>query len=169
MKRKFFVLALWISMSTLIHAQQTDPSVIAPAGATDAGSVLTLDWTLGELAIQSLEVTNVLVTEGFQQPTLLVETVTETTGLFFNGKINVRVGPNPTSDYLYVRINSELEGRGVLSLKTLKGQHLQNETIDLSSEDHELNLDKYPGGLYLLSLCTEKGELLKSFKITKLH
>ncbi len=169
MKRKFFVLALWISMSTLIHAQQTDRTVISPAGTSEAGTALTLDWTLGELAVQSREITNVLVTEGFQQPTLLVETVTETTELFLNGKINLRVGPNPTSDNLYVKINSELEGKGVLSLKTLNGQHLQNETIDLSSEDHELNLDKYPGGLYFLSLYTEKGELLKSFKITKLH
>jgi len=171
MKRKYNLLILCISIVTLLQAQQTNTAVIAPAGTSTNGTAVMLDWTLGELAVQSLETSNRLFTEGFHQPVLIVKETTEEedTPILFNGQIDVWVGPNPTVSILYIKIDTDLEGQAVLSLRTIEGKLLKNERISLSSTDHEWDMSQYPGGLYILAIHTEKGEMLRTFKITKAY
>ena len=167
MENKKFLLLLGFSLPALVYAQESSHSVIAPAGTSEKGSTITLDWTMGELAVQSSETSNILLTEGFHQPMLIVEEVLEAPETPLSNQLNVWVGPNPTSANLYIKIDSELGGEAVLSLKTIKGRLLRSETVNLLMGDYEWNLGQYPSGLYLVTLHTKEGELLKSYKVIK--
>ena len=168
-KRKNLLIILCLSIGTMLQAQQSDLAVIAPAGSSDETTSLTLDWTLGELAVQSLEDFGVMLTEGFHQTWLFIEDILNPPEDSSNNQFTVSVSPNPTPAELHIKIDSYLEGKGALALNTLNGQLMKYETINLSSGDHEWSMANYPAGLYILTLKTEKGELLKSFKITKIH
>ena len=169
MDRKKMLLFLLLSMGTLVYAQQADPSVIAPAGTTATGTTITLDWTLGELLTQTRHTTEGMLTEGFHQPALTVEEVLTAAPESGIGQFDVLVYPNPTQANVHITIMVGPEGQGELALQSLDGHLLRAETINLASGDHAWSLATYPAGLYLISLKTKQGELLKSFKITKTY
>ncbi|HJW27893.1 MAG TPA: hypothetical protein VJ508_01455, partial [Saprospiraceae bacterium] len=52
----------------IVHAQIPDNHVVATAGNTYADPSIQLDWTLGEVAIQSFEAGTSFVTLGIHQP-----------------------------------------------------------------------------------------------------
>lgn len=163
------VLSLFFGIGTLslVFAQQTNQSVIAASGNYDQVNTTSIEWTLGELAVQSLEGSNIMLTEGFHQP--LLDAFLGPPHVLLSSQIKVSVSPNPTQGILKIKINSELDQSAVLSLSTLVGRLVQNETINLSQGGVEWNISKYFSGLYLLTLHTEKGQLVRSFKIIKYY
>lgn len=169
MKRVFVLSILCIGIMSLMHAQKTDQSVLASAGNFDKVSTISIEWTLGEMAGQTHVNSDVILTEGFHQSWLQVEEIMTSQQTLWVEQMEVSVFPNPTPAELHIKIDSGLEEKGVLSLKNLEGRSLQSETINLSSGNHQWNMINYPAGLYVLTLHTQKGELLKSFKITKTH
>jgi hypothetical protein len=169
MDRKKLLLFLLLSLGTLVYAQQADPSVVAPAGTSTTGAGITLDWTVGELLTQTRHSTEGMLTEGFHQPVLKVEEVLTAAPELEKSQIDVLVYPNPTQANLHITITAGPEGQGELALQALDGRLLRAETINLASGDHTWSLAAYPAGLYLISLKTKQGELLKSFKITKTY
>ena len=57
----------------------------------------------------------------------------------------VKVFPNPTSDFVYIQINKNIQ----VDLFNVTGQLIENKTIDFSGY---LNLSEYPKGTYYLRL-----------------
>ncbi len=169
MKRVVILSILCIGLITLIHAQQTEQAVIAPAGSVDEIHTISIEWTLGELAVQTLTNQNIMLTEGFHQPWLQVEEIIIPPQIVLDKQVQVSVFPNPVQFKLNIKIEADLEGKARLSLKTIEGQLMKSETIDFDSKVHEWDIINYPAGFYVLTLHNHKGELLKSFKITKIH
>ena len=167
MKIKFVIPIVCIGLAGMTHAQQTDRSVLATAGNTDEASTVSIEWTMGEIAVQSSTTANTILTEGFHQPILQVEEIMEVTQDVFTEQIDISVFPNPTLGELHIKIRNDMAGKGVLSLWTINGILLQKDIVDLTWGDYQRSLIKYPAGLYILSFHTQKGELLKSFKIIK--
>jgi len=165
--KKGLLIFFGIGAISLVYAQQTSQTVIASSGNYDQVNTVSIEWTLGELAVQSLEGSNIMLTEGFHQPQLDVILVPP--HVVLSSQLKVTVSPNPTQGILYIKIRSELDKQAVLSLSTLDGRLVQKETIILSQGDIEWNLSKYYSGLYILTLHTKKGELLRSFKIIKYY
>ena len=114
MKKKILLVITCFTVGPGAFAQSLSPTVIAPAGSSENGKNLTLNWTLGEPAIQTLETSNELLTEGFHQPLLIIKEVLEASQLLLSGQINVSVGPNPTASILHIKIDSELDATGFM-------------------------------------------------------
>ncbi|HSU51599.1 MAG TPA: hypothetical protein VLJ41_13435 [Segetibacter sp.] len=75
MKSKFYFIALSISISTPSFYQQNEQSVIATAGDISKAGDISLEWTLGERAIESVSTSSSLYTQGFHQPLLEVQRI----------------------------------------------------------------------------------------------
>ena len=130
---------------------------------------MTLDWTLGELAVSSLETPNGLLTEGFHQPMLRVESTFESPIQKGETNFQMRIAPNPVTSNLSIRIHSEGEGEGELALWDARGQRLKRAAVDLSLAQQDWDLSGYASGIYTVTLRDEKGALLRSYKISKIN
>ncbi len=167
--RKMFLCLLGICLFGILHAQQKDPAVLSAAGNTAKGAGITLDWTLGELAVSTLATTDGLVTEGFHQPMLRVESTFESPIKKGETTFQMTIAPNPVTSTVSIRIHSEGEGAGEIALWDARGQRLQRATVDLSLALQEWDLSSYASGIYTVTLWDEKGVLLRSYKISKLN
>ena len=63
-----FSLVVFISISAYTQLDLT-PSVVASGGSYFEGQSMTISWTIGELATTTLTGNNLVLTQGFQQPT----------------------------------------------------------------------------------------------------
>ncbi|NNE30261.1 MAG: T9SS type A sorting domain-containing protein, partial [Saprospiraceae bacterium] len=77
-----------------------------------------------------------------------------------NQKQSFEVYPNPTNDWIQVSI-PDLKGYFLLELYSISGQRLFVREEILGDQNVEMNLrsDSRPGGLYLVKLTSERGEI----------
>lgn len=68
-----FILVLVLAMNT--YAQNSSPEIVSSAGATYKGNSMQIDWTLGELAITSIQNSSQQLTQGFHQPNYTITSV----------------------------------------------------------------------------------------------
>lgn len=167
--RKTLLCLFGTCLLSIMYAQQKDPTVLSAAGNTAKGASITLDWTLGELAVTTLTTSEGLLTQGFHQPTLIVEESLEISTKKLEDGIQFSIAPNPVSSSLTIRFDSQREGEGELALWDARGQRLQKAAVDLSLAQLEWDLSGYASGIYSITLRNKKGVLLRSYKISKIN
>lgn len=174
MKKKLLLPMIGLGLAYMGVAQSLSPSVISSSGAVSQGEHIQLEWTLGEPAVQSLRTSDGLITEGFHQPILNVEAleVPENPPDFamdsvVEGELKITIAPNPVQALLSIQIESDMDQQGIIFLSDLSGKKLQQTDANLLNERLEWDFSPFPSGMYLLSFYTKKGELLKTFKVTK--
>lgn len=170
--QKFYLLFLTLLLGmNFTKAQSLERSVIGASGNTAQTPTLQLDWTLGELAIATLQHSKGQLTEGFHQANLVL--INDPSSPSFNQRstprFNIAVRPNPVKDFLTILIKSELQETGSIQLFNNSGQLIQSLTADLQEYQEEVNLSKFPPGLYLLRFSRADGEILETFKIQKIN
>jgi hypothetical protein len=158
MKRPIlFILLLFLSGGVLTAQLQ----VISTAGGVVENSNGSVSWTLGETVVGSLEGTNTVITQGFQQSNLVVSTDVETPpGL----DIQTRVYPNPVKDILNVDIKNRENSDLNYALYDIEGKLLQKGFV--GSASFTISLGGYPTGQYILQVYTEQ-KIINSFNIVK--
>ncbi len=77
--------------------------------------------------------------------------------------------PNPTSDEVFVKINSTIEQTAAITITNLMGQVVEQRTISLESgkQTMQLDLQNYPNGIYQMNIATV--EEIVSHKIIKIE
>lgn len=101
MKRILIVLFLGISASLI--GQEIQQDVIAAAGDFKESENLSISWTLGEIAVETLDNGTHIVTQGFQQGDLKISTLMENASLDFS----LKAFPNPVMNKLSVEFDAE--------------------------------------------------------------
>ncbi|GAB3176985.1 T9SS type A sorting domain-containing protein [Telluribacter humicola] len=167
MRRKRIVIPLLLSLSVpgLAISQSLSPEVIAVGGSIDKNENLSLEWTLGESAVETVGLPERFYTQGFHQPMLLVEALPDEAVSLHR----VEVYPNPVSSILTVKIES---GESVsaplkLSLIDVTGTSLLNKAASAPTETLQLDLKQAPAGMYMLQVITAEGQPVRVFKIVK--
>ena len=147
--RLFFVLIYAFTISTG-HGQSIQPGILSTTGNQVSQASLTLQWTMGEVAIQSFEVSALSTNEGFHQ--------------LFNEEVNTPVSelklsqeillfPNPTSDQLNIQTETQEELH--FKLFNSKGQLKKSGMLNRSGQ---LEVEHLPEGHYHLLLTNNKKE-----------
>ena len=170
--QKIYLLFLMLLLGmNNIHAQSIERSVIGVSGTSSETATLHLDWTLGELAVNTLQYSKGQITEGFHQSNLIVhdDFRLNRPDNTIESKIDIAIRPNPVKDFLNIQINSDFEEQGILQLMNASGQNLHRLSIDLQHYQNELDLSKLAPGLYLLRLSHHNGRLIQTFKIQKIN
>jgi hypothetical protein len=159
---------------TGLSAQSLDRAVLGAAGGETQEGKIQLQWTLGETAIQTHHMDEGLLTEGFHQPELRVESP-EQQALPESFRpeqaspgLELTAFPNPTPDQLQVKLFSTQDGEGQLELRTATGQCLWAEPIRLRTGHQQLPMANYAAGTYYLCLRGATGRLLQTLKVTKM-
>lgn len=169
MEKILFLLALGLIRFGPIAAQVLNPSVFASAGGLDKTPTLSLEWTLGELAVQTLETKNGLYTEGFHQPMLKVEPERLVKENELAALYDIQIKPNPVQSFLHVNISSDQTSEIQLKLMDLNGKTLLRQSLTFPFDFSELEMGAYPAGLYLLQFQQKDGYPIKTFKVSKIQ
>lgn len=123
---KTFLLIFLLLISFYVKAQSIERQVVA-AGGTSVTTPLQLDYTIGEIAVETVTVGNTVLTQGFQQPYFVVIPGN-------NVFPYLVIYPNPTPGDALARFILPSPARLNISIYNAVGQLISTEAIN------------YPGG-----------------------
>lgn len=131
------------------------------SGGNASGTNGTVSYTLGQIDYISASGTNGNLNQGVQQPFEFYAT----SGLEeFSGLIDLTLGPNPTTDILFIHVNGELNEELTYVLIDDQGKIIQARTLlELTTA---LNMSELPSAMYQLVISSGKKEI-KTYKIIK--
>lgn len=138
---KTFLLIL-LQIPYFAVAQSVDQYVVGTAGDHHSNESVSLSWTIGEVAIETLELSSGGLTQGLHQFELELITLIKDPAHF-----TVNVFPNPTMHLL--KIKSLGKGESYM-LCNLQGEILQDGR--LIRETEQIDFSSYPSGIYLLHI-----------------
>ena len=72
MRKTSFCVLAFLCTITSVTAQSNNPSILSSAGGSDKTSTISLDWTIGEYAVETVSLADRMYTQGFHQPYLIV-------------------------------------------------------------------------------------------------
>ncbi len=142
-----------------VAGSATAQTVISANGGTATVAGTQVSWTIGEPVTATISDGTTTLTQGFQQSKL---TVTAINDIQITG-VEIKVYPNPTSDYITVHFSKVMENPTYL-LFDLSGRLIEQKNIE--STDAKIDMTRYAGGSYILKLNSGQ-QPLQSFKIIK--
>ena len=159
------LLTLLLLAPALLQAQYLSPQVVSSGGGFSTGTSISLSYTIGELAVETLTGSGLVLTQGFQQPLELGPDKVEE--LYPDWK--VKTWPNPVLHDLNVQLGPDINKDFVLETYDLTGKlHLVRRIYKpLDSSPYTLDLSDLSQGLYILNIRTIDYSLQRIIKIQK--
>lgn len=165
-----YVFCFFISMAFFLKpafAQRIDRTVYSNSGKYISNSALAISYTIGEPVIFTGTGSNIISTQGFEQP----DQITITFGNSSYSLMDIKAYPNPVSDQLYVHINSNISISDFqLQVFDIYGKKIKvdyNYASALLDHTFLLNLSFCEAGIYFIKITSEIDHLNDTFKIIK--
>jgi hypothetical protein len=151
------ILLLGLGLSSL-QAQES----INASGGEATGSGGSVSYSVGQVAYQTHAGTNGSVTQGVQQPyeISVVTAIEEAKGI----NLSISAYPNPTTDFLELKVESEKLKDLSYQLYDMNGKLLQSEKI--TSNQTSIVMSNLVPATYFVKV-TERNKEVKTFKIIK--
>lgn len=149
--------ALMLLLSSGILSAQ---EVVASGGDFLENENGSLSITFGELAIETLESSNAILTQGFQQSKLSITMVEEFNALPFI----VSIYPNPTTSFVRISAKTSEFPQLDYRITDVSGKILSNGKI-MDSEQY-IHFEQLPAGTYFLQLLGSENKR-DTYKIIK--
>ena len=96
------LLLILLCLPILGFGQVTSPSVVSSSGDSYSNGNVIMDYTLGEIVVETHTNSTTILTQGFHQGILKVNTSVE------NIDIKTKVYPNPTTSFLIVELEKNV-------------------------------------------------------------
>lgn len=146
-------------------SQKLSPEVIAAAGVSAQANQVQLDWTLGELSIQTIQNAAGQLTQGFHQPVFLVSSTAEIPEAI--GRVTVF--PNPASGWITLHWVSGQSRQIQLRLSNAQGIILWQTREDVCETTLKKSLSGLPAGAYFLLIQVDGSPFYQTFNIQKIN
>lgn len=147
------LMLIFISLSAL-NGQNS----INTSGGNIQGSGGSLSYSIGQIAFNTLMLSDTEITEGVQQ-VYEISTVFDITDT-----LELSLCPNPITDFLYLAVNNQNPSGWHFEIYTVAGQALRSEII--SNATTKIHLQDLPKAMYLLTV-KDGEQIIKTFKIIK--
>ena len=154
MKEKFALLfVLFYCIKT--HSQVLSPSVINATGGTFQSGYYQLEWSIGELSLVGDMVSgdnSFVITNGFIQSHIQQPWGTNTNNIFGNDEI--RVFPNPATNYVEVNFLTKQKGRITINIYDGAGKkiHTTSDTYYGDGLIKRIPVTHLPNEVYMLHI-----------------
>ena len=133
---------LFLCFPIFIFGQVTTPTVITNSGGTFSNSSVIMDFSIGELAVQTLQ-NNEILTQGFHQGDLKVTTA------IFNLGIKTKIYPNPTTNFIIVELEKNVNAD--IKVYDINGKIVIEDKLNDENEK-QLDFSFLKQGNYLLNI-----------------
>lgn len=180
MKNTIIISAI-ILLAFSADAQSIEKNVTASGGKTYTVGSIALEFTVGEVFTNTLNTAGNSITQGFHQPNLFAARMMENE----NGELqevseeqitvklsdktlrqfDAQVFPNPTTDYLNLKLNSTEFENPVVTVSTFDGKLLSKSAM--TSESTQIDFTSLSSGTYIVKIQNEKGDISNTYKVVK--
>jgi hypothetical protein len=153
-KLTFFIIFLVI----IIHSQFAQ-ELISSSGESIKNSDVQVDYSIGEIMIDTYSGDEIIITQGLHQPVITITDITDNK----IKNMDIKLYPNPTSSILNIELN-DIQKEKYYSLTDINGKLLFKDKILNMTES--LDISNLLSGVYILKLTTN-AQIIKSYKIIK--
>ena len=156
MKKIIFAIVILLYCCNISSGQiSIERQVIGSTGNLTNTGTIQASSNVGETVITTTLQSNLIVTQGFEQPDTMF-----TTGINImnNIKFNIYVYPNPVSNELIIETNFNTEQK--FEIINMVGQTLYTSNINKKAT---VNTSTFANGVYILKLYTNKETLVRKF------
>ena len=158
MKKKIKCFLIVICCGVFCNAQQA----ISTAGGEDTGAGGTVSYTIGQVNYTTNTESEGTVSQGVQQPYEIM--VISSSEDIYGINLELSVYPNPTSEYLKLKVVNYTNGNLTYQLYDVNGKLLENKEIDGVVTNIQMNM--LVPSIYYLKVSANNIEV-KTFKIIK--
>lgn len=158
---KFLTVLSIALLPVAVMAQSVEQNVIASAGEHFENGNVQLDWTLGEVMIDTYDNGTNILTQGFHQTELTVTAIEETLA-----DISMNLYPNPTSEYLNIDLGNNDKDIN-LQLFDMTGKLIHQARINAYQNRYVLPMNAVATGKYLVQMQTEDGKMNTTHQVVK--
>lgn len=151
---------LFAVLLMFVSGMAKSQEVIAPAGADASNENMSISWTVGELAIETLAAGDIILTQGFHQPATTVVSVDELP----DHPANISAFPNPATDYVHIQIADGDHGDLHYAIYDFRGSVVMQG--ELTGDMTQLSLAGMQPATYFVKVFEGHTEL-KTFKLIK--
>lgn len=155
MKYSIALIFIWI-----LIVQGEAQSVIGSTGNEGNTGNMSINYTVGEVAITTISNDSITLSQGFHQPCLVITAIKET---FLPGEI--KVFPSPTTSILQVQLEGFEPKNLTISMHDLTGKVVFNSNMNTAI--WQTDISELPGGIYIITITDTRSNKSNSYKIIK--
>lgn len=159
------LILLLLPFSTYVNGQQLSQMVLVPAAGVATAGVLNYSQTIGECAVEMMEGSGFILTQGFQQPGMIFTVVKPHEGT------GVDVYPNPATDYINVKLFGDQARKFRIEIINLTGTILSFVNLDFITEYYhiqQIDVSSLKLGFYFVRITSDDSKIKRIFKIEKM-
>jgi hypothetical protein len=142
-----------LAITGLLRAQSIMPEVVSSAGGSGQNSQGSLAWTIGEPVTATVGNGANTLTQGFQQPTLLIATALKN----YPELQELLVYPNPTADYVTLKTLGNTNQQFAYSIFDNTGKHIAGGHTNAGNNN--ISFQGLATGLYTLRLTDSQSKV----------
>jgi hypothetical protein len=161
---KVLILLLLLS-STIGFSQQLSHQVLVPAAGLATSGVINYSQSIGETAVEMINGSGFILTQGFQQPGM--KNLTDPTPL----GTGVEVYPNPATDFINVKLFGSEARKFRIEIINIAGTIISSTTIDFITSYNlvqHIDISNLTFGFYFVRVASNDGKISRVFKIEKM-
>lgn len=156
--KKLILLFGGIAGFSSLYCQTLSPDVVASAGRALSGANGGMEFTIGEVATATLGASNDVLTQGFNQPNIVIVAIED-----FLDVYTINLYPNPSNEY----INLETSSKDELQVHIYNGLGQFVKDSEVFQEKITLDVRGMSNGPYMLQVTRPNGEPVKNFSVIK--
>ena len=145
-------------------SQNNISTLISPQGGFDKTEFISLEWSLGEIFVETINLSDNIITQGFHQSYFNTSSTLDISQPLEN-LFNIIVFPNPTNSELNVYISEKLNID--YSLYDLNGRLIKQSLSNNINFNIQIDIKNLAVGIYILKLSNSNGLFLEEHKIIK--
>jgi len=158
------ILFLFFSLAN-ISAQELTHQVLVPVAGVISAASINYSQTIGETAVEIINCSDFVFTQGFQQPGIKLSKENPPPG---NG---VKVYPNPVTDFVTIELFGNITREFRIEFFAISGTILRLENLVFKDQYwyiQQYSVEKFSKGLFFIRIFSEDGVMNRTFKIEKL-
>lgn len=165
MVKNIFLIVAVCMLSVYVYGQEVSSSVIATVGESVETGNVSVSWTLGEIAIETLgeDGGSVILTQGFQQGYFEITSIGEP----LSNEFQLNVYPNPATEYIWIDLKSNEVKSAIVEIYNMEGKLVYNSRWEFVNGPNQIMLNELNSSQYILRITDSSGKVLQTFKLIK--
>lgn len=161
--KKLLILNVLLLVYLAGYGQTLSPETILSSGGDFANAEAQISWTLGDFQTTTYMKDQIVLTQGFLQTEIKV---TDVFSINNSLDIELKVFPNPVTNYLFIKLISDDNKKISWQLINQNGKIMRYD--DLYNKETEIDFSQYEDGIYYLKTFSKDGSFLKIFKVIRI-
>ena len=163
MKIKIFPVVFLLLLSTFGFSQDLSLSIVPAQGGFDKTDDITLEWTLGESFVETINHTNKIYTQGFHQSFIQLKLNVNEPFIDYN----IYAYPNPVASQLNVHFDVSNNSKLILYIFDIHGRKLKEVSTSTNNNSTSIDMSDLSSGIYMLHISDTDGSVFETHKILK--